>query len=167
VCRIVLSSVLTVFLVFFCLASASFGQFYKWTDKDGTIHYSDNPADVPDFSAGQESTDAQSKEQPLKNGWDQDNLDQAISGCTYGMMDSSMKSYRQRALDKGHQVTDDEIQKVQSRLYPILHKTCRCVFEKVSRKFTFEQVTQDSPGSKRYIKSLMEKNACPLPVPSR
>jgi hypothetical protein len=166
--RMALSIVLIVLLEFFYFTSPSVGQFYKWTDKEGTVHYSDDPTDVPDSSKEQkDSANAESKELPLKKGWNEERLDQAISGCTYGMMDSSMKSYKQRALDDGHQVTAEEMEQVQSRLYPIFNKTCRCVFEKASQKFSFEKISKKSPETQEYIKSLLEDNVCPLPVPPR
>jgi hypothetical protein len=166
--RIALSIVLIVFLEFFYFTSPSVGQFYKWTDKDGTVHYSDNPADMPESSKEmKDSAEAESKKLPLKKGWNEERIDEAASGCTYGMMDSNIRSYKQRALDKGHQVTAKEIEKVQSLLYPIFNKTCRCIFENASREFSFETISRKTPETQEYIKSLIENNVCPLPVPSQ
>jgi len=165
-CRTALSIALIVFLEFFYFTSPSIGQFYKWTDKDGTVHYSDNPAEVLESSKEKkDSAEAESKKLPLKKGWNEERIDEAASGCTYGMMDSNIKSYKQRALDKGQQVTAEEMKKVQSLLYPIFNKTCRCIFENASREFSFETISKKSPETQEYIKSLLENNVCPLPVP--
>ncbi len=165
-CRTALSIALIVFLEFFYFTSPSIGQFYKWTDKDGTVHYSDNPAEVLESSKEKkDSAEAESKKLPLKKGWNEERIDEAASGCTYGMMDSNIKSYKQRALDKGQQVTAEEMEQVQSRLYPIFNKTCRCIFENASREFSFETISKKSPETQEYIKSLLENNVCPLPVP--
>ena len=166
--RNTLSLALIVFLVFSCLASAAYGQFYKWTDKDGTVHISDVPPDAPDSSKGQdEATNSQSKELSLKEGWNKDNLDQAITGCTFGMMNSSLKGYKEHAATKGHQVTDKEIVRVQSRLYPTLHKICQCITVKIAQKFGFENVKHKSPETQEYVKSLFDNKICPLPAPPR
>jgi hypothetical protein len=166
--RMALSIALIVFLELFYFPSQSVGQFYKWTDKEGTVHYSDNPADVPDSSKEQkDSAEAELKKLPLKKGWNEERLDEAASGCTYGMMDSNIKSYKQRALDKGQQVTAEEMKKVQSLLYPIFNKTCRCIFENASREFSFETISKKSPETQEYIKSLLENKVCLLPIPPR
>lgn len=167
-CRSALTSALIVLLVFSYFTSVPAGEFYKWTDEDGTVHYSDSPVDIPDSSMGKgESTNSQSKEAPLKKGWNQNNLSQTIIGCTYGMVDPNLESYRKRALDNGNQVTDDEMEKVKNILFPICNKTCKCVIEKVSRKWSFEKFNRNANSSEhqQYIKYLITNKVCPLPVP--
>jgi len=68
-CRNALSLALIVFLVFSYITSVPAGELYKWTDKDGTVHYSDSPVNIPDSSMGKvESTNSQSKKSHT-TGW--------------------------------------------------------------------------------------------------
>jgi len=147
-------------------------ELYQWTDENGTVHYSDKPALVPDAAVEKETPAKPSSQgRSLKKGWNQETLGQAILGCTYGMVSPNLASYRQRALEDGHRVTADEMEKVKSLLLPICNKTCTCVMEKVSRKWSFDkfkglaQDNSDSSEYSQYIKSLFKNKECPLPVP--
>ncbi|HYA15729.1 MAG TPA: DUF1566 domain-containing protein [Syntrophales bacterium] len=53
-CKKVLSLALIMFLTLFPLTLLHAGEFYKWTDSEGTVHYSDSPIDTPETSAEQE-----------------------------------------------------------------------------------------------------------------
>jgi len=68
-CRNTLSLALIVFLVFSYFTAVPAGELYKWTDKNGTVHYSDSPVNIPDSSMGKvESTNSQSKKSHT-TGW--------------------------------------------------------------------------------------------------
>jgi hypothetical protein len=161
-----------LFLILSGFISDSMAELYQWTDESGTVHYSDKSARVPDAALENEaSATPPSQGRSLKKGWNQETLGQAILGCTYGMMSPNLASYRQRALEDGHQVTDDEMEKLKSLLFPICNRTCTCVIEKVSRKWSFDKfkgLAQDNSGSSeypQYIKSLFKNKECPLPIP--
>ena len=161
-----------LFLMLSGFISHSMAELYQWTDENGTVHYSDKPALVPDAAVEKETPAKPSSQgRSLKKGWNQETLGQAILGCTYGMMSPNLASYRQRALEDGHQVTDDEMEKLKSLLFPICNRTCTCVIEKVSRKWSFDKfkgLAQDNSGSSeypQYIKSLFKNKECPLPIP--
>lgn len=36
-----------VLMILFCISSPLFGEYYKYTDKDGIVHFTDNLANVP------------------------------------------------------------------------------------------------------------------------
>jgi len=163
-----LSLALNAILFFACFPLVAEAQLYKWTDKEGTVHLSDQPADVPEESSDKEESAASpAKKKPMKKGWTQDNLREAINGCTQGMIDSNLEGYRKRASEDGHEVTDEEVEKVKNLLFPLCHRTCKCVFEKMSREWSFEKLEQDmnTPEYQKFVTTLFKNRTCPLPVP--
>jgi len=153
------------FLVIAYLTSLPAGEIYKWIDKEGKVHFSDSPIDMPDSQAGKESTDFPSKSLRSKKDWTRENLNLSIQGCILGMVTPNLESYRQRAAKDGHNVNDEEIKKVESLLRPIFHKTCKCVMEEVSKRWDYEKFSTDPPEIKQFLEYLIEKKVCPLPVP--
>jgi hypothetical protein len=163
-------SALVFFLLFCCLTPVTAAQFHKWTDKEGTVHYSDRPPDASDIQREHESSsESASKLPPMKTGWNRTKLNQAIRGCTKGMVDPNLASYRQRAQDEGHQITPEELAKVKSMLVTVCRKTCTCVIARVSRKWSFEEFQaidrnpQLSSEYGQYIQSLLSEKICPVP----
>jgi hypothetical protein len=163
-----LSFILITVLILACLPPAGIAQIYKWTDKEGTVHLSDQPADLPEESTDTEdSAVSPAKKMPMKKGWTQDTLAEAIRGCTLGMIDSNLEGYRKRALEDGLEVTDEEMEKVRNLLYPLCHRTCKCVFDKMSREWSFEKLNNNlnTPEYQKYVTALFKNKTCPLPVP--
>jgi hypothetical protein len=93
-------------------------------------------------------------------------------GCTQGMLNPNLESYRQRALKEGHEVTADEMAEVKGLLTPMFNETCTCLMNKMAQKWSFEEFRKfprdfrEHPEAKEFVESLIKNKECPVPIPS-
>jgi len=107
----------------------------------------------------------------LKDGWTSELIEIATGGCVYGMLKTTLEDYKQRGLEKGHQVPTYEIEKVKQLIFPLVEKTCKCTMERVAQKWSYDEIEQiKNKNSKEidlYIQDLFANGQCPLPIPDQ
>ena len=101
----------------------------------------------------------------LKSGWSKESIESAINGCTSGMINPNLQSYRNAAARDGHIVTEEEMKEVYEMMLPIFRPTCRCIVLKTAREFTFSEVQVNPQQLNQYGEYLINTGQCPMPQP--
>jgi hypothetical protein len=97
-----------------------------------------------------------------KNEWTSETLEVAAAGCSIAIFIPQIQSYKIRNGIADGEMTPQQMAVMKQVLFPELEKVCRCVIDKVSSRWSFEEVDKD-PAAKAYSIEVIQSGKCPLP----
>lgn len=92
-------------------------------------------------------------------------LDAAVSGCTLSIVQPNVESYRRRGLEKGHPVSDEELEVVRDFMTDMIRPYCACVMTELSKEYDLADPSFLFNGQSESLKEIMSSGKCPMPVP--